>query len=168
LAGDGKTPARNFPYHPPREMAPQGEKQVAKMLQYEAASAMAIRQETIAVVDDDPSILKALGRLLTICGYRVQLFGSAEEFLANVASDAAFLIVDCQLGERSGVELSRELAAKGFRFAIIFMTGSEDEGLRKQAIEAGCVGFLKKPFDERQLREFIAKAILASSRSNDA
>jgi len=168
LAARGKTRARAVPYHLQREMAQQGEQQVAKMLQDEAASAMAVRQQTIAIVDDDEGIRKALGRLLTICGYRVQLYGSAEEFMANMASDAVLLILDCQLGKQSGVELSRELAAKGFRFPTVFMTGSDDESLREQAMEAGCIGFLRKPFEERDLREIMAKAIVASSRPRHA
>jgi FixJ family two-component response regulator len=137
------------------------------MLQNEAACAMAIRQQTIAVIDDDPSILKAIGRLLTICGYRVQTFGSAEEFMDKVAaSEAACLIVDCQLGDVSGVDLGRKLAAAGFRFPTIFMTGSENEAFRQAAMQLGCIGFLKKPFEERQLREFVAKAIAASFPSH--
>jgi CheY-like chemotaxis protein len=72
------------------------------------------RPSVIAVIDDNPEILEALDLMLSSCGYRPELFASAEEFL-NVAatSDAACLVVDIQLGDISGVELGRELFAKG-------------------------------------------------------
>ena len=139
---------------------------MAKMLQDQAASAMAIKQQTIAIIDDDPDILKAIGRLLMVCGYGVELFGSAEEFMDKAAaSKAACLLVDCQLGQSSGLAMSRELSASGFRFPTIFMTGSEDEAIRNEATRLGCLAFLKKPFEERQLRETIAEAIAASSEN---
>jgi FixJ family two-component response regulator len=118
------------------------------------------RPSVIAVIDDDPEILEALDLMLLSCGYRPELFASAEEFL-NVAatSDAACLVVDIQLGGISGVELGRQLFAKGFTFPIIFITGSRDELHRRQAIDLGCVAFLLKPFPSDRLIEAITSAI---------
>lgn len=139
---------------------------MAKMMQDHAAYAMSARRRTIAVVDDDPSILKAIGRLLITYGYRIEQFDSAEAFFKQAAtSKADCLLLDCQLGESSGLELRRRLSATGFEIPTIFMTGSDSEEFRKEAVASGCVGFLRKPFDERHLRELIAKAIVASSLS---
>jgi FixJ family two-component response regulator len=141
-------------------MAQGAEKHVVKTLQDDAAAGMTLVGQTIAIIDDDKSILKALGRLLTVSGYRVERYCSADAFLKNVSStEAACLLVDCQLGESSGLELGRELSAAGFRFPTIFMTGSDNEQFRHEATALGCAGFLRKPFEERQLRESIAKAI---------
>ena len=114
----------------------------------------------IAVIDDDPELLEALDIMLSSCGYRPELFASAEEFL-NVAatSNAACVVVDIQLGGISGVELGRQLSAKGFTFPIIFITGSRDELHRQQAIDLGCVAFLLKPFPSDRLIEAITSAI---------
>ena len=121
---------------------------------------MAMREHTIAVVDDDPRVCKALARLLTVLGYRVELFDSAEEFLkAAAASRAACLIVDVQLGGVSGLELARRLSAAGFEFPIVFMTGSDDRSIRWECMALGCVAFLQKPVLEARLMDAIAKAI---------
>jgi FixJ family two-component response regulator len=118
------------------------------------------RPSVIAVIDDDPEILEALDIMLSSLGYRPELFASAEEFL-NVAatSNAACLVVDIQLGDISGVEVGRQLSAKGFTFPIIFITGSRDERHQQQAIALGCVAFLLKPFPSDRLIEAITSAI---------
>jgi len=125
-----------------------------------AAECKPTRPSVIAVIDDDPELLEALDLMLSSCGYRPELFASAEEFL-NVAatSGAACLVVDIQLGDISGVELGRQLLAKGFTFPIIFITGSRDELHRRQAIDLGCVAFLLKPFPSDRLIEAITSAI---------
>jgi FixJ family two-component response regulator len=114
----------------------------------------------IAIIDDDPDVLGGLNLLLSSCGYRPALFSSAEESLGAAAtSDAACLVVDIQLGGISGVELGRQLSAKGFTFPTIFMTGSRDELHRRQAMELGCAAFLLKPFSAERLIETVKKAI---------
>jgi len=119
-----------------------------------------MREHTIAVVDDDPAVLRSLARLLSVFGYRVEPFASAEEFLiAAPASKAECLVVDFNLGDVSGLELARRLAAAGFKFPIIFMTGSADDTVRIQCMEFGCVAFLHKPFPEDRLTEAITRAL---------
>lgn len=121
---------------------------------------MAKGEQTIAVVDDDPSVRKALARLLSVFGYRVELFASAEAFLdAAPASKAMCLLVDIKLGAMSGLDLARKLSADGFEFPIVFMTGSEKNVVRLQCLDFGCVAFLQKPIPEAHLMDAVAKAI---------
>jgi FixJ family two-component response regulator len=114
----------------------------------------------IAVVDDDASVRKALARLLSVFGYRVELFASAEEFLdAAPTSKAMCLLVDLKLGATSGLDLARRLSADGFDFPVVFMTGSEKDVVHLQCLDFGCVAFLQKPIPEARLMDALAKAI---------
>ena len=92
--------------------------------------------------------------------YRTELYASAEEFVrAAITTEAACLVVDIQLGDISGVELGRHLSATGFEFPIVFMTGSQEETHRRQAMDFGCIAYLLKPFPAEQLIDAIAKAV---------
>jgi FixJ family two-component response regulator len=122
-------------------------------------------QHLIAVVENDPSVRKALARLLRALGYRVELFVSATEFMsAAAASDAACLLVDFDLGSASGLDLARWLAASGFKFPLVFMTGSHDDDVYTLCTKFGCAAFLKKPFNDDVLLRALKKAIGASER----
>ena len=129
-------------------------------------------REGTAAASGDVSVLvrvrnesDALEQLLTAQGYCVELYSCGEEFIrAATFSAATCLLVDIQLGDISGVELGRHLAASGFMFPIIFMTGSQDELTRTQAIEFGCVAYLKKPLKAAELNEAISLAIGKSVR----
>jgi FixJ family two-component response regulator len=124
-----------------------------------------LHKNVIAVVDDDAGIRGALEGLLTSWGCSVELYGSAEEFIrASISSAAACLLVDIQLGDISGVELGRHLASSGFTFPIIFVTASQDELFRRQARDVGCIAYLLKPLQTRQLKEAIDLAIGQSNR----
>jgi FixJ family two-component response regulator len=102
---------------------------------------------TIAVVEDNPSMLQGLNRLLSAHGFRVQTFTSAELFLDDIANcEAECLLLDIHLGGISGVDLKRRLAASGRNLPVIFMTAVDDEATRKEAFDVGCVAYLKKPF----------------------
>jgi len=118
------------------------------------------RTHTIAVIDDDPAMRKALARLLAVFGCRVELFESAAEFInAAEATEAQCLIVDIVLGETSGLDLARQLAAAGFKFPIIFVTGADVGSVRQQCMDFGCVAFLEKPILEHRLVAGLKKAI---------
>jgi FixJ family two-component response regulator len=120
---------------------------------------MAKQQKTIAIIDDNAALTKALSRLLSVLGYRTELYASAEQFMtAAGASEAACLLVDIQLGAVSGLEMVRRLSTTGFRLPVIFMTGSEVGTIREQARELGCSAFLLKPFPIAQLIEAIERA----------
>lgn len=123
------------------------------------------RPHVVAVVDDDPSLGKALARLLTVLGYRVELFASGEALMSAIATlDAACLVIDINLGNGSGLDLARRLADFGLAFPIIFMTGGQDDMIRTQCLDLGCVAFLLKPFTEELLVQAIAKATGGATR----
>jgi FixJ family two-component response regulator len=118
------------------------------------------KQKIVAVVDDDPSILKAIERLLSARGFQVETWLSAEAFLAGGASSYAnCLLLDIHLSQMSGLELRRQLANSGCTAPIIFMTGNHDERTRQEALKAGCADFLRKPFSSHILFAAIARAI---------
>jgi len=114
----------------------------------------------VAVVEDSPSVLRGLERLLRARGLATEVFASAEEFLASSASArAACLVLDIQLGGMSGFELQRQLAASGSRLPIIFMTAFDSDATRMRAMEAGCLAYLRKPFAAKLLFDAIDKAL---------
>jgi FixJ family two-component response regulator len=128
---------------------------------------MAAQQYTIAVVDDDPSMLKALGRLLLESGYGVELFATFGDVLKHIpSSNAICILIDCQLGQYSGIELARQLTASRSGLPIVFMTACDDDYVRQQAMAIGCIGFLRKPFYLNQLLELISKATPNTSTPN--
>jgi FixJ family two-component response regulator len=121
---------------------------------------MAIRRNVVAIVDDDPSVRKAMVNLLSTSGYCTELFASGGAFLdAATTCEATCLVVDIQLGDISGVELGRQLAASGFTFPIIFMSARDDDTVRSQATALGCVAYLRKPFPADLLLAAIVKAV---------
>ncbi|MBR1331034.1 response regulator transcription factor [Bradyrhizobium ottawaense] len=114
---------------------------------------------TIAIVEDDPSLLQGLSRLLSAHGFRVARFSSAESFLAGAAQcDAACLVVDIHLGGISGIDLKKRLTSSGSDFPVIFMTAVESEATRQEAVDAGCVAYLRKPFLAQLLIDAINRA----------
>jgi len=118
------------------------------------------RRKIVAVVDDDPSMLNAAESLLDAQGFATMVFASAEEFLdRGAATQVDCLLLDIHLGGVSGIELRRRLKDSGSTLPVIFMTALDDEAVRKQALNAGCVAFLRKPFQARQLLEAIKKAV---------
>jgi len=121
---------------------------------------MPVDGKVVAIIDDDEGLREGLERLFAAHGYGTELYASGEEFIAAAkTSEAACLVLDIQLGDISGVELGRHLLSIGLTFPIIFMTGSQCEAIRKQAMEFGCVAFLNKPFRLERLFEAIRKAL---------
>ena len=117
-------------------------------------------RRVVAVVDNDPEMLKAMRQLLRAFDYDSELYDSAETFISSAAeSDAICLLVDVQLGGMSGIELKRRLAVSGILTPVIFMTGSGCDVVRREAHEAGCVGFLRKPFAASLLLDALGKAL---------
>ena len=113
----------------------------------------------VAIIDDDDILRAALAGLLAAHEYEVELYDSGEAFLSSVGdSKASCLMVDVHLGGICGIALGRGLASAGFRFPIIYMTGSPDETLRGRAMQAGCVAFLTKPFTPPALDEALSAA----------
>jgi FixJ family two-component response regulator len=113
-------------------------------------------------VDDEPSLREALKGLLGSAGLRAVTFGSAEEFLESSHRDqVACLILDMQLPGMTGLELQRHLAATGLHVPVAFVTSQEDRDghLREQALRAGALALLPKPFGDEQLLTGIKKAL---------
>jgi FixJ family two-component response regulator len=114
----------------------------------------------IAVVDDDPSMLESIGRLLEALGFEIKLFSSAEAYKAQLgATGAACLILDINLPGMSGIDLQRELSSSGIAVPVIFITGNDSEVTMRSVAEAGCVACLPKPFGAPALLEAVNKAI---------
>ena len=114
----------------------------------------------VFVVDDDLSIRDALTSLIRSVGLRVETFGSAREFLTRQPPDApGCLVLDVRLPGLSGLDLQRELAAAQITMPIIFITGHGDIPMTVQAMKAGAVEFLTKPFRDQELLDAIAQAI---------
>lgn len=102
---------------------------------------------TIAIVEDDPSVLQGLNRLLSAHGFRVETFTSAEAFLDQIATcEAKCLLLDIHLGGISGIDLQKQLTSSGKNFPVIFMTANDNGATRRQAVDVGCVAYLNKPF----------------------
>jgi FixJ family two-component response regulator len=111
----------------------------------------------VAVVEDDASARKALGRLLEAGGFEPALFDSAEAFIETPPLTAPLcLILDVQLGGMSGIDLQRRLRREGSDLPIIVTTGLREDSIRSLAEKNGCAGFLFKPFNADRLLALIA------------
>lgn len=123
---------------------------------------MAIQPRTrlVAIVDDDDSMRSALLGMLRVVGLPARAFSSAEEFLGSGQQhDIACLIADIRMPGMSGIELQAKLNADRCRVPIIFLTAHGDEKMRMQALRAGAVEFMTKPFDEEALLESVRAAL---------
>jgi FixJ family two-component response regulator len=110
----------------------------------------------VFVVDDDPSVGRAIKRLLGSVGLQVELFASAQEFLQAKRPDApACLVLDIRLPGISGLDFQRELAEAGISIPIVFITAHGDIPMTVRAMKAGAVEFLTKPFRDQDLLDAI-------------
>lgn len=113
----------------------------------------------VAIVDDDESICRALGRLLRAAGLRSSAYSSAEAFLSeNEPPPYDCLVLDVQLGGQSGIELMRRLAHAGNKTPVIFITAYEDAAAREEALSAGCVAYFLKTDTGAEVLAAIRKA----------
>lgn len=123
---------------------------------------MSAEKINVAVVDDDGSFCRALGRLLRAAGFEPAMYPSAEAFLQDLArARVDCLVLDIHLGGMSGFDLQKHLAASGPAPPIIFMTGHEEPETPEPVRRAGCVAFLRKPFAGDSLIEAIRRAVTA-------
>jgi FixJ family two-component response regulator len=114
----------------------------------------------LAIVDDDESVRSALQGLMKAAGLEAQTFASAEEFLnSGLQRRIACLITDIRMPGMSGLELQDMLNAERCRIPIIFITAHGDAKMRLQAMRAGAVEFLAKPFDDEVLLDSIQAAL---------
>ena len=122
---------------------------------------MSAAESIVFVVDDDPLVRDSLEDLLHSAGFAVRTFGSAGEFVRSERPDvAACLILDVQLPDRSGLDLQAELLKSGIEIPIVFLTGHGDIPMSVQAMKAGAVEFLTKPFRQEPLFDAVKEALL--------
>jgi FixJ family two-component response regulator len=114
----------------------------------------------ISIVDDDDFFRKSLDNLIRSVGFRVQGFPSAESFLnSDQVHDTACLVLDVRMPGMSGLELQRQIVTANWRIPIIFVTSYADGDEKVQALEAGAVDYLYKPFREEDLINAIDAAL---------
>src|ERR1700680_1601339 len=123
---------------------------------------MGIQNKTklVAIVDDDDLMRGALQGLLKAVGLPARAFASAEEFLSSGPyRETACLIADIRMPGMSGLELQAKLNAEHCRIPTIFITAHGDTKMRMQALRAGAVEFMAKPFDDEVLLESVRAAL---------
>jgi len=121
---------------------------------------MKAAEPIVFVVDDDASVCKALDRLIRSVGLKAETFPSAKDFLRREPHNGpSCLVLDIRMPGLSGLDLQRELAAKDYSIPIIFITGHGDIPMSVQAMKAGAVDFLPKPFSDQELLDAIHAAL---------
>jgi len=114
----------------------------------------------VFVVDDDPSVARAIKRLVESVGLQVAQFGSAQQFLHSERPDApSCLVLDVRLPGISGLDFQRQLAEAGIHIPVIFVTAHGDIPMTVRAMKAGAVEFLTKPFRDQDLLDAVQVAL---------
>jgi FixJ family two-component response regulator len=115
---------------------------------------------TVYIVDDDPDVCRAVGRLVRGAGYEVREFNSAREFLvAHEPEPPGCLLLDLSMPDVDGLQLQQSLAASGCHRPIVFLTANGDIHNTVRAMKAGAVNFLTKPVDRDELVAALAEAL---------
>jgi FixJ family two-component response regulator len=128
--------------------------------EYLATMAIQTKAKMVAIVDDDELMRSALQGMLKSVGLPSQAFASADEFLkSGQQQQTACLIADIRMPGLSGLELQVKLNAEHCRIPTIFITAHGDTKMRMQALRAGAVEFLAKPFDDEILIESVRAAL---------
>lgn len=118
----------------------------------------------VAVIEDDPSMRRSVERLLNAYGFRAVSYSSAETFLGrDAATQINCIVLDVHLGGISGIELCLRLKDSGSTLPVIFITAVDNDALELEAIQAGCVEYLHKPFPAALLIAAVNKALADSS-----
>jgi FixJ family two-component response regulator len=123
-------------------------------------AAAASEEPVVFIIDDDRAVREALQSLLRSVGLRVELFDSAAGFMESALPDApSCIVLDIRLPRLSGLDFQAELAKAGLDLPIIFITGHGDIQMSVQAMKAGAVDFLTKPFRDQDLLDAVTAAI---------
>ena len=118
----------------------------------------------VFVIDDDASMRKSLKRLLDAARYKAELFKSASEFLSRSPHPGpSCVVVDVRMPELNGIDFQKALLKGGREEQLVFITGHGDIPMCAQAMKAGAVDFLPKPFKPRQLLESVERALTRSA-----
>lgn len=114
----------------------------------------------VYVVDDDPSVARALERLFRVAGFCPASFATARAFLDQPGLESpSCLVLDVQLPDLNGLDLQRELKERGWTLPIVFITGHANVPMAVQAMRAGAIHFLAKPFDNQELLAAVRQAL---------
>jgi len=118
------------------------------------------QKEIVSIVDDDESVRRTTTLLIQSFGFQAAAFESADSLLSSdQLQDTSCLIVDVQMPGISGLQLQCHLAEEGYTIPIIFITAYDSKESRQQALHAGAVAFLSKPFNDERLLETIRTAV---------
>ncbi len=121
---------------------------------------MATQNSTVYIVDDDPSVRRALERLAHAAGFETHGFATGTEFLAaDHRARPACVLLDLRLPDMHGLEVQRRLARTDPGLPIVVVTGYGDDLTRREALAAGAVAFMSKPFDDQVLLEAMRRAM---------
>jgi FixJ family two-component response regulator len=119
---------------------------------------------TICLLDDDPSMLKALDRLLSSAGLQAQLFSEPLRFLSYVSYNfVALAILDIWMAEMSGLEVQTKLQAVSPKTRVIISTASDHDSVRNAAIQAGVVAYFVKPFSDDAFLAAVHKGLASQN-----
>jgi FixJ family two-component response regulator len=122
----------------------------------------------IALVDDDATVLRSLSRMLTLCGYEVSTYSSADAFLASLRDQVPeMLLVDLRMPVTDGLALQQLLAERGVRIPMVFLSGHGDVSTSVRAIRGGAIDFLEKPCDEATLLVSLERAADVARRERE-
>ena len=114
----------------------------------------------VAIVDDDDLFRRSIERLVHSAGFKVETFGSAEEFLERGSLDRiACAILDMKLPGMNGLDLQRRLIATPTPIPIVFVSAHDEAMMQANALRAGAVAFLRKPFDNSTLLDVLSRSI---------
>jgi FixJ family two-component response regulator len=126
-------------------------------------------QASVHVIDDDPGVLRAISRQLRSYHYQVQAYESAEKFLEQeLPTTTACLVLDLKMPERGGLELQDLLSKRDSYLPIIFVSGHADVASSVQAMKAGAIDFLTKPFNDVELISAVQIALERSQQVQEA
>ena len=127
-----------------------------------------IPSQVVFVVDDDASMRDAISRLLNAVGLTVQTFASARAFLNRRLPDVpGCVVLDVRLPGLSGLDLQREMVERGIHIPVVFITGHGDIPMSVQAMKAGAVEFLTKPFRDQDLLDAVRSGILLDRKERE-
>jgi FixJ family two-component response regulator len=127
------------------------------------------KEPLVFIVEDDPSMRRALGNLFQSVGLEVEVFGSASDMLKSKLPDvASCLVLDVRLPGLSGLDFQTELAKANIHIPIIFMTGHGDIPMSVRAMKGGAVDFLTKPFRDQDMLDAVLMAIERDKERRDA
>jgi FixJ family two-component response regulator len=122
----------------------------------------------IALVDDDATVLRSLSRMLTLCGYEVSTYSSADAFLASLRDQTPeMLLVDLRMPQTDGLALQQLLVERGVRIPMVFLSGHGDVSTSVRAIRGGAIDFLEKPCDEATLLVSLERAADVARRERE-